>query len=110
MKNSGTQEKKIFENVSSVNDALIDLETKMFDQGAKGKLTEAQAILKAQDYNQNKKIYSEAVKNSLKANRRLSDTLKNKFLILDFYSILLLCFPYLDSVRQSSLSSGCPRV
>lgn len=93
MKNSGTQEKKIFENVSSVNDALIDLETKMFDQGAKGKLTEAQAILKAQDYNQNKKIYSEAVKKFFESQQgRLSDTLKKQISNsrLLFYSAFVL--------------------
>lgn len=93
MKNSGTQEKKIFENVSSVNNALIDLETKMFDQGAKGKLTEAQAILKAQDYNQNKKIYSEAVKKFFESQQgRLSETLKKQIFNsrLLFYSAFIL--------------------
>ena len=93
MKNSGTQEKKIFESVSSVNDSLINLETKMFEQGAKGKLTDAQAILKAQDYNQNKKIYSEAVKKFFESQQgRLSDTLKKQISNsrLLFYSAFVL--------------------
>jgi methyl-accepting chemotaxis protein len=93
MKNSGTQEKKIFESVSSVNNSLIDLETKMFDQGAKGKLTEAQAILKGQDYHQNKKVYSEAVKKFFESQQgRLSETLKKQIFNsrLLFYSAFIL--------------------
>ena len=93
MKNSGSQEKKIFENVSSVNNALIDLETKMFDQGSKGKLTEAQAILKSPDYNQNKKVYSEAVKKFFESQQgRLSETLKKQIFNsrLLFYSAFIL--------------------
>ncbi|HMW08457.1 MAG TPA: HAMP domain-containing methyl-accepting chemotaxis protein [Leptospiraceae bacterium] len=93
MKNSGTQEKKIFENVSTVNDVLINLETKMFTLGGSGKLGEAQAVLKADDYHKNKKIYSDAVMKFFQSQQdRLSETLRTQISNsrLLFYSAFIL--------------------
>ncbi|MBK8399333.1 MAG: hypothetical protein IPL26_29340 [Leptospiraceae bacterium] len=79
MKNAGSEEKKIFENVSDANKILIDLETKMFTFGETNQLKEAQAVLKGREYSENKKIYSLAVMNFFESQKsRLSETLKNQ--------------------------------
>ena len=93
MRNAGEEEKKIFENVSQANSALIDLETRIFELGAKGKLQEAQVLMKGEEYNYNKKIYSEAVIQFFENQKnRLSATLKkqNFNYRLLFYSAFIL--------------------
>ena len=93
MRNAGEEEKKIFENVSQANSALIDLETRIFEVGAKGKLQEAQVLMKGEEYNYNKKIYSEAVIQFFENQKnRLSATLKkqNFNYRLLFYSAFIL--------------------
>ncbi|MCB1160095.1 MAG: hypothetical protein H7A25_09915 [Leptospiraceae bacterium] len=79
MKNSKEKERKIFEGVSNANDALINLELKMFNLGSKGKLKESQAVLKSEEYRKNKEIYSQAVMNFFKGQQnRLTANLEKQ--------------------------------
>lgn len=99
LKSATVEDKKIFENVSGANNALIDLETKMFTQGGQGKLIEAQDILKGNDYTKNKVVYSEAVNKFFESQKhRLTSNLEGQI----FNSRLLFFSAFILSILALS--------
>lgn len=79
MKNSSPEEAKIFSSVSDSNNTLIALETKMFQEGSANRLKEAQAILKGNEYQRNKQVYSAAVTTFFESQQnRLTGILKTQ--------------------------------